>query len=51
MDFDDTPDEATWRSRVRSYLTEHRSQLGDRVPDAATCPQPRLPRPASTTAA
>ncbi len=30
MDFDDTPDEATWRSRVRSYLTEHRSQLGDR---------------------
>ena len=30
MDFDDTPDEAAWRTRVRNYLTDHRDQLGDR---------------------
>ena len=30
MDFDDTPEEAAWRTRVRGYLTEHRQQLGHR---------------------
>ncbi|WP_028643784.1 acyl-CoA dehydrogenase family protein [Nocardioides sp. URHA0020] len=30
MDFDDTPDEAAWRSRVRSFLEEHRDELGRR---------------------
>lgn len=28
MDFDDTPDEAAWRERVRAYITEHRDELG-----------------------
>jgi alkylation response protein AidB-like acyl-CoA dehydrogenase len=27
VDFDDTPDEAEWRTRVRSYLTEQLSEL------------------------
>jgi alkylation response protein AidB-like acyl-CoA dehydrogenase len=30
MDFDDSPDEAAWRTSVRSYLTAHRDELGDR---------------------
>ena len=30
MDFDDTPDEATWRTSVRGYLTAHRDRLGHR---------------------
>jgi len=30
MDFDDTPDEAAWRTRVRNYLSEHRDELGRR---------------------
>ncbi|MGB8649463.1 MAG: acyl-CoA dehydrogenase family protein [Mycobacteriales bacterium] len=34
MNFDDTPDEAAWRERVRSYITEHRDELG-RHGDAA----------------
>ena len=28
MDFDDTPDEAAWRERVRAHVTEHREELG-----------------------
>jgi alkylation response protein AidB-like acyl-CoA dehydrogenase len=28
MNFDDTPDEAAWRERVRSYIQEHREELG-----------------------
>lgn len=28
MDFDDTPDEAAWRTRVREYLAAHRDELG-----------------------
>ncbi|KQW47668.1 acyl-CoA dehydrogenase [Nocardioides sp. Root1257] len=31
MDFDDTPDEAAWRSQVRAFLQEHRSELGERT--------------------
>ncbi|MFC6343088.1 acyl-CoA dehydrogenase family protein, partial [Nocardioides hankookensis] len=31
MDFDDTPDEAAWRSQVRAFLEEHRSELGERT--------------------
>lgn len=27
MDFDDTPDEAAWRAKVRDYIAEHRSEL------------------------
>jgi alkylation response protein AidB-like acyl-CoA dehydrogenase len=27
MNFDDTPDEAAWRERVRTFITEHRDQL------------------------
>jgi alkylation response protein AidB-like acyl-CoA dehydrogenase len=30
MDFDDTPDEAAWRSEVRSFIEEHRDRLGRR---------------------
>lgn len=30
MDFDDTPDEAAWRARVRAFLEEHRDELGHR---------------------
>ena len=30
MDFDDTPDEAAWRSKVRSFIQEHRAELGER---------------------
>ncbi|MDO9457331.1 acyl-CoA dehydrogenase family protein [Nocardioides sp.] len=30
MDFEDTPDEAAWRSTVRSFVEEHRAELGDR---------------------
>ena len=30
MDFEDTPDEAAWREKVRSFITEHRDELGDR---------------------
>jgi alkylation response protein AidB-like acyl-CoA dehydrogenase len=29
MDFDDTPNEAAWRSKVRGYLEEHRSELAE----------------------
>jgi len=28
MDFDDTPEEAAWRTEVRSFLEEHREELG-----------------------
>jgi alkylation response protein AidB-like acyl-CoA dehydrogenase len=28
MDFDDTPEEAAWRAEVRSFLEEHREELG-----------------------
>ncbi|MEP9361857.1 acyl-CoA dehydrogenase family protein [Nocardioides sp. CN2-186] len=31
MDFDDTPDEAAWRAKVRSFIEEHRDQLGSRA--------------------
>jgi alkylation response protein AidB-like acyl-CoA dehydrogenase len=27
MNFDDTPDEAAWRERVRAYIAEHREEL------------------------
>jgi alkylation response protein AidB-like acyl-CoA dehydrogenase len=27
MNFDDTPDEAAWRDRVRTFITDHRDQL------------------------
>ncbi|HEV3125442.1 MAG TPA: acyl-CoA dehydrogenase family protein [Candidatus Dormibacteraeota bacterium] len=27
MDFDDTPEEAAWRARVRDFLTSHRDQI------------------------
>ncbi|GAA4692197.1 acyl-CoA dehydrogenase family protein [Nocardioides conyzicola] len=30
MDFEDTPDEAAWRSTVRSFIEEHRDELGQR---------------------
>ena len=30
MDFDDTPDEAAWRAEVRSFLEQHRDELGSR---------------------
>jgi alkylation response protein AidB-like acyl-CoA dehydrogenase len=30
MDFDDTPDEAAWRSQVRAFVEEHRDELGER---------------------
>src|SRR6478735_7539648 len=30
MDFDDTPEEAAWRSQVRAFLEEHRAELGER---------------------
>ena len=30
MDFDDTPEEAAWRARVRAFLEEHRDDLGRR---------------------
>ena len=30
MDFEDTPDEAAWREKVRSFIAEHRAELGDR---------------------
>lgn len=30
MDFEDTPEEAAWRSQVRTFIQEHRSELGDR---------------------
>ena len=30
MDFDDTPEEAAWRRRVRDFITEHRGELGTR---------------------
>ncbi|MCW2757587.1 MAG: Acyl-CoA dehydrogenase [Nocardioidaceae bacterium] len=30
MDFDDTTDEAAWRSEVRAYVAEHRADLGER---------------------
>ena len=28
MNFDDTPDEAAWREKVRDYVTAHRAELG-----------------------
>jgi len=31
MDFDDTPDEAAWRAEVRSFIEEHRAELGSRA--------------------
>jgi alkylation response protein AidB-like acyl-CoA dehydrogenase len=31
MDFDDTPDEAAWRERVRSFIEDHRDELGHRA--------------------
>jgi alkylation response protein AidB-like acyl-CoA dehydrogenase len=30
MDFDDTPEEAAWRTQVRSFLEQHRDELGSR---------------------
>jgi alkylation response protein AidB-like acyl-CoA dehydrogenase len=30
MDFDDTPDEAAWRERVREFIRAHRAELGHR---------------------
>ncbi|MFL6119511.1 acyl-CoA dehydrogenase family protein [Actinophytocola sp.] len=33
MDFDDTPQEAAWRSEVRSFLERHREELGSRRSD------------------
>lgn len=30
MDFDDTPEEATWRAKVRAFIEEHRDRLGHR---------------------
>jgi alkylation response protein AidB-like acyl-CoA dehydrogenase len=30
VDFDDTPDEAAWRATVRSFIEEHRDELGRR---------------------
>lgn len=30
MDFDDTPDEAAWRAKVRGFIEEHREELGRR---------------------
>ena len=41
MDFDDTPDEARWRARVRAFLTEHAGARGDGL-DAARAWQARL---------
>ena len=35
MDFDDTPDEAAWRSQVRAFLEEHRDELGSRGTEKA----------------
>lgn len=29
MDFEDTPEEAQWRAKVRAFITEHRSELGE----------------------
>ena len=29
MDFEDTPEEAQWRAKVRAYLTEHQDELRD----------------------
>lgn len=34
MDFEDTPDEAAWRSTVRAFLTEHHGELGPQTDDA-----------------
>src|SRR3954471_15431505 len=31
MDFDDTPEEAAWRTEVRSFIEEHRAELGSRA--------------------
>jgi alkylation response protein AidB-like acyl-CoA dehydrogenase len=39
MDFDDTPEEAAWRTTVRTYLTEHHDELrgsGDDSGDVGT---------------
>jgi len=30
MDFDDTPEEAAWRERVREFVRDHRAELGHR---------------------
>ncbi|TDV57919.1 acyl-CoA dehydrogenase family protein [Actinophytocola oryzae] len=35
MDFDDTPEEAAWRAEVRSFLEQHRDELGSRDLDTA----------------
>ena len=46
MDFEDTPEEAAWRERVRAYLDEHRDELsavgGRRDTDAARALEARL---------
>jgi alkylation response protein AidB-like acyl-CoA dehydrogenase len=36
MDFDDTPEEAAWRAEVRSFLEQHRDELG---PERAVGPE------------
>jgi alkylation response protein AidB-like acyl-CoA dehydrogenase len=41
MDFDDTPEEAAWRTRVRAYLTEHLDELSGSGDDSGDVKEAR----------
>jgi alkylation response protein AidB-like acyl-CoA dehydrogenase len=42
MDFDDTPEEAAWRTEVRTFLEQHREVLGSRDTEGARARQALL---------